>query len=111
MKVKNGMASNVSFDITPQNRSGSALSSGQERLIESDSGASSTPMMKNSRPLAASEKATGYPKSRNTISDANMIGARFSAMNSIMDGSPETRHRQAAHGSAHRVSGLPCFRS
>ncbi|MNT63996.1 hypothetical protein D3C72_2018590 [compost metagenome] len=59
MKVKKGMASNVSFDITPQNRSGSALSSGQDRLIESDSGASSTPTIKNRRPFAASEKATG----------------------------------------------------
>ena len=60
MKVKKGMASSVSFDITPQNRSGSALSSGQERLMEPfEKGASSTPMRKNRRPLAASEKATG----------------------------------------------------
>lgn len=40
MKVKKGMASNVSFDITPHSRSGIALSSGQERLMQSDSGAS-----------------------------------------------------------------------
>ena len=60
MKVKKGMASKVSFDITPQKRSGRALSNGQDRLIEPpDKGASSTPMMKNKRPLAASENATG----------------------------------------------------
>ncbi len=34
MKVKKGIASSVSFDITPQNRSGSALSNGQDRLID-----------------------------------------------------------------------------
>ncbi len=33
MKVKNGIASSVSLDMTPQNRSGSALRSGQERLM------------------------------------------------------------------------------
>jgi hypothetical protein len=60
MNVKNGMASNVSFDITPHSRSGIAFSSGQLRLIEPpESGASSTPMTKNSRPFAASAKATG----------------------------------------------------
>jgi hypothetical protein len=37
-------------------------------------------MTKKSRPLAASAKATGYPRSRNTTSAANMIGARFWAI-------------------------------
>ena len=60
MNVKKGMASNVSFDKTPQSRDGSVTSSGQSSVIVPfDSGASSTPMMKNKSPLAASEKATG----------------------------------------------------
>ena len=60
MKVKKGMASKVSFDKTPQNRSGIAFRSGQSRLIEPpESGASSTPMMKKTSPFAASENATG----------------------------------------------------
>ena len=60
MKVKNGIASSVSLAMTPpKKRSGRAPSSGQNRLMSGDSGASSTPMMKNRRPLAASENATG----------------------------------------------------
>ena len=60
MKVKNGIASRVSFDKTPHSRSGIAFRSGQLRLIEPpDSGASSTPMTKNKSPFAASANATG----------------------------------------------------
>ena len=60
MKVKNGMASITSFDNSPHSRSGMACSSGHDRLmVPPDRGASSTPMMKNRRPFAASEKATG----------------------------------------------------
>ena len=60
MKVKNGMASNVSFDKSPHNRDGMVFRSGHERLIApSDSGTSSTPMKKKRSPFAASEKATG----------------------------------------------------
>jgi hypothetical protein len=33
MKVKNGMASKVSFDITPPKRSGMVPSSGQSRVM------------------------------------------------------------------------------
>ena len=35
MKVKNGIASSVSFDMMPQSRSGMAPSSGQNRVIVS----------------------------------------------------------------------------
>ena len=60
MKVKKGIASKVSFDMTPHNLPGMVLRSGQLRLIApSDKGASSTPIRKKRRPLAASEKATG----------------------------------------------------
>ena len=53
MNVKNGIASSVSFDITPQIRSGSApKSSGASRP-------SSMPMRPNTMPLAASANATG----------------------------------------------------
>ena len=60
MKVKKGMASSVSFDMMPpKKRSGRAPSSGQNRLMSGESGASSTPITKKRRPFAASEKATG----------------------------------------------------
>ncbi len=53
MKVKNGTASSVSFDMTPQMRSGSACSSvGCSRP-------SSMPTMPQPMPTAASENATG----------------------------------------------------
>src|SRR3546814_1327367 len=37
-------------------------------------------------PLAASEKATGKPNSKNTIRLINMIGARLSTKNSMING-------------------------
>ena len=60
-------------------------------MVPWESGATSTPMMKKMRPHAASEKATGYPSSRNTTSDANMIGAMFCAMNSAISDAPADR--------------------
>ncbi len=53
MNVKNGTASSVSFDITPQIRSGSAWSSVGCRRP------SSMPSSPNAMPTAASAKATG----------------------------------------------------
>ena len=53
MNVKNGTASSVSFDITPQIRSGSACSS------VACSRPSSMPRMPKPMPTAASENATG----------------------------------------------------
>ena len=53
MKVKNGTASSVSFDITAHTRCGSAWNSA------GDSRPSSTPMMPKKMPVAASAKATG----------------------------------------------------
>ena len=53
MKVKNGTASSVSLDITPQMRCGSAWNS------EGCSIPSSIPMMPKKMPLAARAKATG----------------------------------------------------
>ena len=89
INVKNGMASNVSLAMTPNIRSGKDRNSGHDRLMAPfDSGASSTPTMKYSRPQAPSEKATGYPSSRNTISDANMIGAMFWAIQAAMKEAP-----------------------
>ena len=103
MKVKNGMARSVSLLSTPKKRSGRAPRSGQERVIwPPEIGASSTPMTKNRRPLAASAKATGYPSSRKITSDANMIGARLCATNSITAASPPHR-RHARASSAPRL--------
>jgi hypothetical protein len=60
MKVKNGTAKSVSFDMMPNRRFGSAWRSGQDSVISPlENGASSTPMTKNRSPLAASAKATG----------------------------------------------------
>ncbi len=53
MNVKNGTASSVSFDITPQIRSGSAPNSAGDKRP------SSIPIKPNTMPLAASAKATG----------------------------------------------------
>ncbi len=53
MKVKNGMASSVSFDITPQIRSGSAWNSVACRRP------SSMPTSPKAMPTAARAKATG----------------------------------------------------
>ncbi len=53
MKVKNGTASSVSFDITAHTRCGSAWNSA------GDSRPSSTPMIPKKMPVAASAKATG----------------------------------------------------
>ena len=54
MKVKNGIASSVSFDMMPQTRSGSGL---QEVRIENRP--SSMPMSAKVRPTKASANATG----------------------------------------------------
>mgnify|MGYP005865826547 CR=1 FL=1 len=60
MKVKNGMASSVSFERIPHKRSGIARRSGQSSvMVPAERGASQTPMTKNKSPFAASEKATG----------------------------------------------------
>ena len=53
MNVKNGIASSVSFDITPHSRSGMAPNS------EGCSSPSSIPIRPNTMPLAASANATG----------------------------------------------------
>ncbi len=53
MKVKKGIASSVSLDITPHSRSGSAWNS------DGCSNPSSMPMRPKTMPLAASAKATG----------------------------------------------------
>src|SRR5688500_5306659 len=45
-------------------------------------------MTKKKRPTAESENATGYPSSRNTTRDANMIGAMLCAMISAILGTP-----------------------
>ncbi len=42
------------------------------------------PMKANSSPLAASAKAIGKPDSRNTTSEANMIGAMFAIRNCVI---------------------------
>ena len=60
MKVKKGMARSVSFDSVPQTRCGMVPISDQSSVIvPADQGASQTPTAKNTRPFAASEKATG----------------------------------------------------
>ena len=69
MKVKNGIASSVSFCMMPKMRSGRACNS------VAGIRPSSTPIRPNSRPQAASEKATEYPISRKRIRAPNMIGA------------------------------------
>ncbi len=53
MKVKNGIASSVELAMMPSTRSGSAWSS------SGPSAPCRMPMIANSSPLAASEKATG----------------------------------------------------
>ena len=53
MNVKNGIASSVSFDMTPHSRSGSAPNS------EGCSRPSSMPISAKMMPFAASAKATG----------------------------------------------------
>ena len=53
MNVKNGTASSVSLDITPQRRSGRAWKS------DGSSSPSWIPMRPKKMPLAASAKATG----------------------------------------------------
>jgi hypothetical protein len=78
MKVKNGTASRVSLDITPQMRSGSAPKSDGERSP------SSMPIRPNTMPFAARAKATGYPSRRKTTSAANISGAMLAAMNAVM---------------------------
>src|SRR5262249_36109987 len=80
MNVKNGTASNVSFDMTPQIRSGSACSS------VGCSNPSSMPTMPKKMPTAASENATGYPISSTTTSATNISGAMFSIRNAVMRG-------------------------
>src|ERR671912_986797 len=63
-------------------------------------------MMKNKRPLAASANATGYPRSRNTTSAANMIGARFWAISCAMTvNSARSRGGGEGGSSAHARAG------
>ncbi len=78
MKVKNGIASSVSFSMMPNSRLGSACSS------SGGSRPSSMPMKANSRPLAASAKAIGKPDSRKTTREPNMIGAMLSIRNCVI---------------------------
>ena len=77
MNVKKGSARSVSLVTTPSTLCGSAWNSaGVSRP-------SSMPTNPNRMPLAARANATGYPRSRNTISVANMTGARLAARNAI----------------------------
>jgi hypothetical protein len=70
ISVKNGIASKVSFCMMPNRRSGSAWNS-----VAGNSPAS-MPRKPNASPVAASEKATGNPVSRNSSRPANRIGTK-----------------------------------
>ncbi len=86
MKVKNGIASSVSLFMTPPKiRSGSAWKNVGWKSP------SSMPMKPKMMPLAASEKATGKPSSRKTISDAKMIGAMLAIRNAVISCLPACR--------------------
>src|SRR2546422_10908420 len=78
MKVKNGTASSVSFDMMPKIRSGSAPNSAGV------SNPSSMPRKPNDKPIAASANETGYPNKRNTTSAANMSGAMLAMRNCVI---------------------------
>ena len=78
MKVKNGMASKVSFCMMPNTRSGRAWN----RL--DGKRPTSMPMKPKNSPVAASENATGKPMSRNTSKPVNMRGTKLDAMNSMI---------------------------
>src|SRR3546814_6704031 len=71
ISVKNGTASRDSLEILPKSRCGKACSKAgciRPRLM------ATTPYK---MPVRASETATGNPKSKNTNTLANMIGARL----------------------------------
>ncbi len=78
MKVKNGIASSVSFCMMPNTRSGRAWNRLPPNMP------ASMPMKPNSSPVAASPKATGMPESRNTNSPANISGTKFWARNAAI---------------------------
>ncbi len=82
MKVKNGIASSVSFFMMPNTRSGKA----PNRLVGNNP--ISMPMKPKNKPVAASPNATGMPVSRKNSSPANISGTKFWAMNAVMDGAP-----------------------
>ena len=69
MNVKNGIASSTSLAMMPYRRSGSALKNAAGTMP------SSTPIQPNTMPVAAREKATGKPVSKNNSNEPNMIGA------------------------------------
>src|SRR6478735_6226147 len=69
MNVKKGMASSVEFAMMPSTRSGNACRSAGSMLP------CAIPIRPKRRPLAASENATGYPRSKKTTRPANMRGA------------------------------------
>ncbi|HRK69005.1 MAG TPA: hypothetical protein PKY73_15735, partial [Hyphomonas sp.] len=78
MKVKKGMASNVSLLMMLNTRSGRA-----PNMLAGNSPAS-MPMKPNSSPVAARPKATGMPVSRKNSRPANSSGTKFWATNSII---------------------------
>ena len=78
MKVKNGIASSVSFCMIPKMRSGKAC------INEAGSMPISTPMNPNSRPQAASENDTENPTSKNAIRPTNISGAMSACKKAIM---------------------------
>ena len=84
MKVKNGTHSSVSFDITPQMRSGSACSS------DVPSKPSLMPSNPNAMPTAPSENATGKPSSSVITSAQNISGAMLAMIHSVI-GAPRLR--------------------
>ena len=87
ISVKNGTASSVSFCMIPCTRSGRAWKSvAGNRPI-------SIPMKPNARPVAASEKATGKPVSRNTSNPPNSNGTKFAAMNWLISARPRSALR------------------
>ena len=73
MKVKNGMASSVSFCMMPKTRSGRAWNNEAGKMP------ASIPIKPKPRPVAAKANATGKPLSKNTNSPANIRGTNCCA--------------------------------
>src|SRR5689334_1211238 len=84
MNVKNGTQSSVSFDMTPQIRSGSACSS------DVPSRPKWMPSNPNAMPTAPSEKATGKPSSSVMTSAQNISGAMLATIQSVMNAPPRS---------------------
>jgi hypothetical protein len=82
MKVKNGIASRVSFCMMPNTRSGSAWN-----RLDGNS-PTSMPMKPKNRPVAASAKATGKPDSRKASRPPNISGTKLAEMNSMISSLP-----------------------